>query len=393
MLSAMRLRLKYTTTVLMSFLLMQATPALAAGSTGRSIFSNLAATSLITLMLLLLIIIGFLGNILTGAAALKVKKDKKKGSVSKVSAAAIVLFILCSGPLFAQNSVADGNAAAGSVHTIAGLSPFVFYVIISVIFLELFIILVLLVNVRILLKTEREKLVTEPALQIVRTRTIKTWWSRLNNFRPVEQEADIDLGHDYDGIRELDNRLPPWWIYGFYLTIIAAGIYLYRFHISHSGPSSIEEYEKSVVSADLEIKEYLKKKGDAVDENTVVILKSPEDVSAGKTIFQSSCIACHKESGAGDVGPNLTDDYWMHGGDIKSVFKTIRYGINAMPQWQNSYSNKQIAQVASYIKTLKGTNPPNAKAPQGELYREEKDPVKPATDSTIGKDAKVAVNQ
>jgi cytochrome c oxidase cbb3-type subunit 3 len=208
----------------------------------------------------------------------------------------------------------------------------------------------------------------------------------------MEQEADLDLGHDYDGIRELNNRLPPWWLYGFYITIVIAGIYLWRFHVSHTGMSSKEEYEASVLTADHDIKEYLAKKGESVDENTVTILSASEDIAAGKSIFIKSCVACHKESGAGDVGPNLTDDYWLHGGDIKSVFKTIRYGINAMPQWQNSYSNKQIAQLASYVKSLKGSNPANPKAPQGELYKEEATPAKPAADSSVAKESKLTMN-
>ncbi len=132
----------------------------------------------------------------------------------------------------------------------------------------------------------------------------------------------------------------------------------------------------SVAKADLEIKEYLKLKGDQVDENTVTLLTAPGDIEEGKTIFAKSCVACHNEGGAGNVGPNLTDDYWLHGGDIKSVFKTIRYGINAMPQWQNSYSNKQIAELASYVKSLRGTKPANPKPPQGELYKEDTAPAK-----------------
>jgi cytochrome c oxidase cbb3-type subunit 3 len=115
------------------------------------------------------------------------------------------------------------------------------------------------------------------------------------------------------------------------------------------------------------------------------------DITEGKRIFQISCIACHNEGGAGNVGPNLTDDYWIHGGDIKSVFKTIKYGINAMPTWQNSYSNKQIAQLSSFVKSLHGTHPPNAKAPQGELYKEDAANPKPTVDSTAAKkDNKIA---
>jgi cytochrome c oxidase cbb3-type subunit 3 len=247
----------------------------------------------------------------------------------------------------------------------------------------------MLVNIKFLLKTEKEKIAPVPEAEEIK-KTRLSWWDRFNKLRPVTEEAELDLGHDYDGIRELNNRLPPWWLYGFYLTIIVAVIYLWRFHVSHTGPSSIEEYNRSVAKAELKIQEYLKTKGDAVDENTVTLLTSKDDIAEGKLIFSKSCVTCHTETGAGNIGPNLTDNYWLHGNDIKSVFKTIRYGINAMPQWQNAYSNKQIAQVASYVKSLHGTNPPNPKAPQGIEMKEDaatatgvKDSLKtkPAADS------------
>lgn len=139
----------------------------------------------------------------------------------------------------------------------------------------------------------------------------------------------------------------------------------------------------SVAKAEIKIQEYLKAKGDAVDENTVTLLTSAEDMAAGKVIYMKSCASCHTESGAGNVGPNLTDNYWIHGNDVKSVFKTIRYGINAMPQWQNTYSNKQLAQVTSYIKTLVGTNPPNGKAPQGTEMKDEAPTANAAADSAV----------
>ncbi|HRG93097.1 MAG TPA: cbb3-type cytochrome c oxidase N-terminal domain-containing protein, partial [Chitinophagaceae bacterium] len=183
------------------------------------------------------------------------------------------------------------------------------------------------------------------------------------------------LGHDYDGIRELNNRLPPWWLYGFYLCIIFAVVYLWRFHVSHTGPSSKEEFETSIAKADLRVKEYLKKKGDAVDENTVKMLTAAEDIAAGKAIFTdpSKCPACHGADGGGNaVGPNLTDDYWIYGGNIKDIFKTIKYGTNkGMRSWKDDLSAKQMAQVSSYVKSLKGTKPANPKDPQGDLYKEE----------------------
>lgn len=390
MLLSLRKQLKYPAAIIPVLLLLAMQPAHAAGSPGPSLYSNPVAMGLLALMIVLLIVIGFLGNILIGSAQIKMKKEKRKLVAEKIpAAAAVILLMLVSNTLFAQADVA--NTAAPAASSVAGMPVFTFYIMMSVIFLELLVILVLLMNVRILLKKEQEKLVPEPGFSIVKKPVI-SWWSKFNRFRPVEQEADIDLGHDYDGIRELDNRLPPWWLYGFYLTIITAGIYLWRYHVSHTGPSSIQEYERSVAKADAEIKEYLKTKGESVDENTVTLLTDQHELSEGKAIFVKSCVACHKETGAGDVGPNLTDDYWLHGGDIKSIFKTIRYGFNAMPQWQNAYSNKEIAEVASYVKSLKGSNPPNAKAPQGELYKDDSAPASPAADSTI-KENKTAMNK
>jgi cytochrome c oxidase cbb3-type subunit 3 len=244
---------------------------------------------------------------------------------------------------------------------------------VGIIFMELLVIVVLLLNIRALLQVEKVKLTVEHLTEEERIAVKKntlSWWDRFNKLRPVSQESELDLGHEYDGIRELNNRLPPWWLYGFYLTIIFAFVYIWRFHVSHTGPSSAQEYEASVAKAELRIADYLKSKGEAVDENSVTLLTGKEDLQEGKIIFEKSCATCHKITGAGDVGPNLTDDFWIHGNDIKNVFKTIRYGFNAMPQWQMAYSNKQIAQVASYVKSLHGTNPPNPKAPQGTEMKE-----------------------
>lgn len=152
---------------------------------------------------------------------------------------------------------------------------------VTVLFLELFIIIALLINIKFLLKTEKEKLATAVETEEVKANKL-SWWDRFNKLSPVSEEADLDLGHDYDGIRELDNRLPPWWLYGFYLCIIFAGIYLWRFHVSHTGPSSKQEYERSVARADAKIQEYLKQKGESVDENTVTLLTSADDIQAGK---------------------------------------------------------------------------------------------------------------
>ena len=336
----------------------------AADST-TSIFSNALALALLLVMALLLIVIGVLAFVLLGAADINIaeKKRKTQANGGALPAAALAILLCCATAATAQDgAVAETKAAA----TIGGLAPFTFYIMNSVIFLEFLVIMVLLFNIRQLLRKEKARMEGLTREEVLEQKRLKiSWWGKINKMKPVSQEGSLLLEHEYDGIRELDNRLPPWWLYGFYVTIIAAGIYLWRFHVSHTAMSSTEEYIASVEKADMEIKEYLKKKGDAVDENTVTVLSGDDDLAQGKNIFQKSCASCHKETGAGDVGPNLTDDYWLHGNDIKSVFKTIRYGINAMPQWQNTYSNKQIAQVASYVKSLHGSNPPSPKPPQG----------------------------
>ena len=376
--------------------LLLSAPVWAAGAPSSNPLYNPLAILLISVMFILLIVIGILGNVLVGTADVsflewtKRKDTEKEPTIASKTTAIVTGCMLLSVAMFAQSGV--DKMTVQTVATIDGLSPSVFYIMVSFIFLELLIILGLLINVRLLIKSQKEKLTATEIQEVVTTRRRISWWNRINKFKPVEQEADIDLGHEYDGIRELNNRLPPWWIYGFYLTIVFAAIYLWRYHVSHTAPLSKEEYEIAVKKADEKVKDYLKQKGDAVNENTVSMLGAG-DVTEGKRIFQVSCISCHNEGGAGNVGPNLTDDYWMHGGDIKSVFKTIKYGINAMPTWQNSYSNKQIAQLASYVKSLHGSNPPNAKAPQGELYNEESTNVKPAADSSNAKkDDKVAAN-
>lgn len=380
----MRKNSKYILGLFAGLLLMAFQPVWAAGPPEPSIFSNPLAVILIILMILLLIVIGILAAILIGAADVKLKK-RKNNTTAAITASLIFFFLLSGSSLSAQTATTETVKVAAK--TIGGLSASTFYLMATVIFLELGIIIAMLINIRLLLKVEKERLVTATATEHETEEAKKlklSWWDRFNKLRPVSQEAELDLGHEYDGIRELNNRLPPWWLYGFYLTIVFAVVYLWRFHVSHNGPSSKQEYETSVARAELKIQDYLKAKGEAVDENTVTMLTSANDIAEGKSVFMKSCVACHLETGAGNVGPNLTDNYWLHGNDIKSIFKTIRYGINAMPQWQNAYSNKQIAQVASYVKTLHGTNPPNPKAPQGVEIKEEA-PAGSATDSTKNK--------
>jgi len=360
---------------LAALLLFTSQPVWAAGPPAPSVFSNPLAVTFIVLMLLLLVVIAILANIVIGAADVKLKR---RLALKTSKAGMLLTALLSSSLLFAQD--AGTGTATSTTKSIAGMESSTFYIMVTVLFLELLVIIALLINIKFLLKQEKAKMaapVTEEEKVIAEKEKANrlSWWDRFNKLRPVSQEAELDLGHDYDGIRELNNRLPPWWLYGFYLCIIFAAVYLWRFHVSHTGPSSKEEFETSVAKAEKRVQEYLKKKGESVDENTVKLLTSAEDIAAGKAIFTdpSKCPACHGADGGGNaVGPNLTDDYWIYGGNIKNIFKTIKYGTNkGMRSWKDDLSAKQMAQVASYVKSLKGTKPANPKDPQGELYKEE----------------------
>ncbi|MCH4824467.1 c-type cytochrome [Gramella lutea] len=195
-------------------------------------------------------------------------------------------------------------------------------------------------------------------------------YDKLLDKKPIEKEEEIILDHNYDGIKELDNNLPPWWLYGFYASIIFAGIYLARYHI-FDGASQKEEYLVEVAEAKAAVEEYKKNAKGLVDANTVELLTGEKDINAGKAIFSGNCAACHKIDGGGGIGPNLTDSYWILGGGIKNVFNTISEGGRAgkgMVAWKTDLKPDEIAQVASYVLSLHSTTPADPKAPEGELW-------------------------
>lgn len=193
---------------------------------------------------------------------------------------------------------------------------------------------------------------------------------------PAEREKDHLLDHDYDGIQELDNSLPPWWKWGFYITIAFSVIYILRFHVLDAGPNPEEEYKTEMSMAAVQIEAYRKASGETVDEKTVTMADAA-GIADGAKIYAQSCLACHGAKGEGGVGPNLTDDYWLHGGTINDVFKTIKFGVpdKGMQAWEKMFSPTQLKNLSSYIKSIRGTNPPNGKAPQGEPFKEGADAV------------------
>lgn len=194
---------------------------------------------------------------------------------------------------------------------------------------------------------------------------------KIQDAKPIENESEIELDHNYDGIHELDNNLPPWWLWGFYISIVFAIVYLVRFHVMQTAPLSIGEYEQEMAAAEVAKAEYLKNAANLVDETSVVMLDSEGLIKEGATIFSKNCAVCHAADGGGGVGPNLTDKYWLHGGDIKAVFSTIKYGVPAkgMIPWKDQLNPADMQKVASYILTLQGTTPANPKEAQGDLYQ------------------------
>jgi cytochrome c oxidase cbb3-type subunit 3 len=330
---------------------------------------------LLSLMLALLFAIGAIANVLKQLVF--VYRDKLLEAKSNTGANTKILLLLICLSIPALQTHAAGVATTTATvmapvsNVIEGINKDVFYLLMFVIALELFVLLILTMYVRIMIGL----LANKPALvPIVQAAPHLSFWTRFHSIVPIERERDILLDHDYDGIQELDNSLPPWWKYGFILSIIVAIIYFYRYQVAGTGPNPQQEYAAEMQQADEDKAAYLAKSANNVDESTVQQLTGTKDISAGQQIFQSTCFPCHAKDGGGGVGPNLTDDYWLHGGSIKDVFKSIKYGWQdkGMKSWKDDFSSRQIAQIASYVKTLHGTKPAVAKEKQGELYIEGK---------------------
>ncbi|MBS1493381.1 MAG: c-type cytochrome [Bacteroidetes bacterium] len=200
----------------------------------------------------------------------------------------------------------------------------------------------------------------------------KAWASlrqMLTRSVPIEKEKDIMMDHEFDGIRELDNTIPPWFNILFYGTIVIAFLYMLNYHVFKMSGLSAEEYNDEMKVAAMQRDELIRT-GAFINENTVKLMKDDATLNEGKTIFTTNCTVCHGPAGGGLIGPNLTDDYWIHGGGIVNVFKTVKYGvpIKGMISWQNQLNPKQIQAVANYVLSLKGTNPANGKQPEGTIY-------------------------
>lgn len=272
-------------------------------------------------------------------------------------------------PGFAQN--ADGNwmEALGSMKSSQLTLLIILVVVLGVILLLLILMVYLMSFLSSVLKKQNPKfaLSEEQAPSWLESFKVKYVTGKRKS---IEEEKDIMLDHSYDGIVELDNFMPPWLKYVFYFSIAFAFIYVGNYLVLGIGKTQYEEYDEELRLASIQKEKYQALALGSIDETNVLFDKSGPAIKSGQTIYENNCVACHASDGGGGVGPNLTDDYWIHGGSIQDVFKVIKYGVpeKGMIPWQDQLSPEEMQQVSSFILTLVGNTSANPKEPQGELY-------------------------
>lgn len=262
------------------------------------------------------------------------------------------------------------------------------------IFLFVFLFLIIAIEITVgavnnvmyqIMTEEQKKLVDEvSSVSIKDSVWFKKLMKALTKAEPIENEANLLLDHDYDGIKELDNNLPPWWVYLFYICVGFAAVYLIRFELM-GGDNQEMELQKEMAQAQIEVEEYLKNAPDLMDEKTVTLLTDAGALDKGKAIFTENCVACHRADGGGQIGPNLTDPNWILGGGIKNVFHTITNGGRdgkGMVAWKETLKPKEIQLVASYVLSLQGSNPKDPKAPDGDVWVDDTKPAAATTTTT-----------
>ncbi len=328
--------------------------------------NNQLSTLMVIISLLLAFVIWGMGQVLVTIGRQALEKSKNSGKTLPVIL--LLFFTLSSLIGYAQ----DSNVAetVNVVPNYGGMDSTAFWILAFVIFIEVIVIFFMMFSIR---RIQTELL---PQKEKMKTDAFKDWWSRMDKKLftkavSVEREADILLDHDYDGIKELDNSLPPWWKYGFYITIVVAFIYLMNFHVLGYGQNPTEEYQEEMIKAQETKEIYDAKNADKIDENNI-LMPTAEGLAAGKEIFVTACWACHGKLGEGGAGPNLTDDYWIHKGSLSDIYNIIKQGVpeKGMQSWEKNYSPKEINNIAGFIKTLRGSKPPNPKDAQGDLFVE-----------------------
>lgn len=272
-------------------------------------------------------------------------------------------------PVFAQS----GESASFNLETML-IVVLIFVLIVAVLILIIGLYLVSIIRL-ILLDDKKQKAIAEGNEFIPEDE--KSWWSKFMNKAtdavPIEKEETVMLDHDYDGIHELDNHLPPWWKGLFYFTIVWGIVYFMVYHVFDAAPLMHEEYDIVMEEAKIARVAMMALEGFNIDENNVEFSDEDEVLANGKAIYDRDCMVCHAQEGQGLIGPNFTDNYWIHGGSINDLFKTIKYGVpqKGMISWQSKLTPSDMRDVASFILTFVGTtpkNPPAPKRPEGEEY-------------------------
>jgi cytochrome c oxidase cbb3-type subunit 3 len=269
------------------------------------------------------------------------------------------------------------------------VSLFLFVFLFLLIAIEITVNAVDTITYSLLSEEQKAKVDAAKSISYKESEWYKNLLKALTRTQPIENEGQLLLDHDYDGIKELDNTLPPWWVYLFYACIVFSAVYLIRFEIM-GGDNQEMELKKEMAQAKIDVAEYMKTAPDLMDEKSVTLLTDAASLAEGKTIFTTNCVACHRADGGGNIGPNLTDNHWILGGGIKNVFHTITNGGRdgkGMIAWKTTLKPKEIQKVASYLLSLQGSNPKDAKAPDGEVWVDPTDAkanatVATATDST-----------
>lgn len=218
---------------------------------------------------------------------------------------------------------------------------------------------------------EKEKRRLEQEAAEVLRKKKPTIWTKIMQLKPIEEEGSLVMEHQFDGISELDNPIPAWFRVLFYVSIVFGIGYLLNYHVFKYSKSQEEEYTAEIQQAADDKVAFLANpinSASAVNENNIVLSKDAAVLKSGQALFATRCPPCHGDNAQGLVGPNLTDEYWLHGGKVKDVFKTIKYGVpeKGMISWEKSMSAQQISDIANYVLSLQGTKPAGAKASQGE---------------------------
>lgn len=324
--------------------------------TGFSISTN---TTLTIIVLVLLSIILLLSGVTAKAVDVFTKEHTKKISIA--------LLLMSFGFVAnAQDIAASASAKVGQTNTGVISEGLITIFLGAVILVELMIIGYLLIQIRFL--TGIEDFVEAQK----KNKKEQSLWDKFNQFKPIEEESSIDIGHNYDGIRELDNATPPWFTIGFALSILFAIVYIYRFEIAKTAPNQLQEFETEMQKAKEAQAAYEKLVPQkVVDVNNLTLLDAA-GIAKGKEIFVKNCATCHANDGGGGAGPNLVDDYWIHGGSLKDIFVSVSdgYSTKGMPAWKSILKPAQVEELTSYIKSLKGSKPAAPKDAQGDLFTE-----------------------